>query len=175
MGLGLIRQRSMRRLMKSARTESASERDQALKLFAEFRTLDRQRTRMGIRPLDYQRWLDLQHTLSQKYGKPVDFEGVTRLRVSYRTEDHLMDSVIPELGEGGLFVGTPFAPEVGERLILVIEVGQVEEFEMPCVVVGNNVSSGFTTARLGMSVEFQGLDEKQQIQAERIGARGSRA
>lgn len=157
--------------MKPAQPETASDQDQLLKLFAEFRMLERQRTREGITPLEYQRWLDLMQTLDREHDRTVEIEGETRMRVRYRTEDHLLDSAVPELPEGGLFVGTPFAPDVGTEVVLVVEVGPIEEFEMPCSVIANDVTSGYTSARLGMTVGFRGLDEKQQVRAERIGAK----
>ena len=157
--------------MKPAQPETPSDQDQLLKLFAEFRMIERQRTREGITPLEYQRWLDLMQTLEREHDRTVEVEGETRIRVRYRTEDHLLDSAAPELPEGGLFVGTPFAPEVGTEFTLVVEVGPVEEFEMPVTVLANDVNRRHTSGLLGMTVGFLGLDEKQQIRAERIGAK----
>lgn len=82
-----------------------------------------------------------------------------------------MGSALPELPGGGLFVPTPFAPKVGTEIVLLIEVGEVEESEIPGIVVSNNVTEGFTTARLGMGVGFGDLDQDQGVWAERIGAR----
>ncbi len=137
-------------------------------MFREYAALERLRSGAGVTPLEYQRWLDLrtrlESKLTQQHGERREFDRKpTRLRVDFRSEQSLHRAVIRNLSRGGVFVATPFAAEVGTTLILLLQIQDTgESVEVPGVVVTNNVADGFSTARMGMGVRFEGLSEQQQ-------------
>ncbi len=157
--------------MSTSPTSPDTDPARSLRLLGEFRALDRDRVGAGLTPLEYQRWLDLKRMLDARLQPTPDPTEPPRLRVEYRDEAKLVASLIRELPQGGLFVGTPFAPEIGTELVLCIHVRSTgESVELPGIVVSNNVGDGFSTAELGMGVRLRRLDAEQRAWAERVGA-----
>lgn len=135
-----------------------------LSLFREYAGLEQKRTGVGVSPLEYQRWLDLEQRLASKFGRQGDDANSserreTRLRVEFRTPEELRHAYICELARGGVFVNTPFAPAIGTELVLSICIRTIQQtLELPGVVATNNVSAGFSTEFLGMGVHFGKLE-----------------
>lgn len=75
--------------------------------------------------------------------------------VEFKNRDRLAESVMMNVRPIGLFIDTPFAPESGTRLTLLVLVEDTGEvFRSRVVVVSNNVGPGFSTRSLGMGVRF---------------------
>ena len=142
-----------------------------LPLLREFGTLERKRVREGVTPLEYQRWRDLEDALSEQIFKEQAREGderrrhlrvPTRMLVQYRTTDQLKEAVASKVSRGGLFINTPFAPDVGTTFMLIIQIDETgESVEVPCEVVSTNVDSALSSRHLGMGVKFIGLGSDQ--------------
>jgi uncharacterized protein (TIGR02266 family) len=142
-----------------------------LPLLREYGLLDRKRRGDGVTPLEYQRWLDLNHTLGRHIpqGKPPD--GLerrqhprvpTRMLVQFKTRDDLQEAIITNISQGGLFISTPFSPNVGTRFTLCLRVDATREaVDVPCQVVSANVADAFTTRDFGMGVKFINLNPEQ--------------
>ncbi len=128
-----------------------------LDLLREYAALGQRRRGEGLSPLEYQRWLDLGHQLDRAFPqRPRRRPGSTRLRVEFASREELRRSVMMEVRPIGLFVPTPFAPEVGARLELALHVLETGERVASRVeVVSANVGPGFSTAALGMGVRFR--------------------
>ena len=138
--------------------------------FREYVELERKRTGGGLTPLEYQRWLDLDGRLGSKFGDGAGgapharSRPATRLVVEFRSPEHFCDAYIGELARGGVFVHTPFAPEIGTELVLRVQIRAPRQtVELPGVVSSNNVSNGFSTDYLGMGVHFSKLEPEQRL------------
>jgi uncharacterized protein (TIGR02266 family) len=142
-----------------------------LPLLREFGALDKRRSREGLTPVEYQRWVDLTHTLSKHYPQGEPPEGAERrehmrlplrLLVEYKNLDQLHEAVITNVSRGGLFISTAFPPEIGTQFTLCIRVdASGESVDLPCEVVSHNVGRDFSTSALGMGLRFRNLDEAQ--------------
>jgi len=145
-----------------------------LKLFREYAELDRKRSGAGVTPLEFQRWLDLDGRLGARFrgrgAEPRESPGSrTRLRVDFRTPDQFRAAYISELSRGGMFVATPFAPEIGTELVLRIHIHTTQQdLELSGVVATNNVSDGFSTDLLGMGVHFVSLTPEQRLALDKL-------
>ena len=146
-----------------------------IQLFREYADLERKRCGDGVTPLEYLRWLDLDARLSA--GRPgaggderrLHKRHKTTLRVEFGSVDHFRDAYIRDLSRGGVFVATPFAAEIGTELVLRIRLASSERsYEMPGVVVTNNVGDGFTTRSLGMGVHFRPTNAQQRNDLEEL-------
>jgi uncharacterized protein (TIGR02266 family) len=145
---------------------------QLLPLLREFGQLDKARSREGLTPLQYQRWLDLKRTLAKHVEPGAGPEGIERrnhlrlpmrLLVEYRSRDSLRSAMITNLSRGGVFINTAFAPEIGARFTLCLRIDETQEaVDVPCEVVSHNVGDGFSTQTLGMGLKFGRLDAAQQ-------------
>jgi Tfp pilus assembly protein PilZ len=141
-----------------------------LALFREYAELERKRSDLGVTPLEYQRWLDLDGRLGARFRKAQNgdsqsnLRGKTRLCVEFRTPEQFRDAYMNELNRGGVFVNTPFAPEIGTELVLCVRILTTQQlFELPGVVASNNVSDGFSTELLGMGVHFKRLEPETRL------------
>ena len=144
-----------------------------LPLLREFGALDKQRDAGGLTPLEYQRWVDLQRTLSKHYPQGEAPEGAERrqhmrlpirLLVQYKSRDQLHEAVITNVSRGGLFISTAFPPEIGTQFTLCIRIDATgEAVDLPCEVVSHNVGRDFSTSALGMGLRFGSLDEAQRV------------
>ena len=126
-------------------------------LLREYAHINRKRKGCGISALEYQRWLDLRRQLEQAFPNrpPLGTGGATRLRVEFSSLKQLADAVMWNVRPIGLFVHTPFAPDNGTRLVMVLVVEETgETHETPVVVISNNVGPDFSTADLGMGLRF---------------------
>lgn len=126
-------------------------------LLREFVELSKKRVGTGVTPLEYQRWLDLGQQLERAFPNhpPLGQRGETRMLVEFKNRDRLAESVMMNVRPIGLFIDTPFAPESGTRLTLLVLVEDTGEvFRSRVVVVSNNVGPGFSTRSLGMGVRF---------------------
>ncbi|MCG8590474.1 MAG: PilZ domain-containing protein [Proteobacteria bacterium] len=131
--------------------------------FREYASLDRRRTGEGLTPIEYQRWLDLHEKLSREFSDPPasgDRRGSVRvpikLKVEFRSNDSVRRAIIRSTSRSGLFINTPFPPEVGTTITLCIHIESTgETIEVPCDVISNNVGEGFDTNVLGMGVCFR--------------------
>jgi len=142
-----------------------------LPLLREFGALDKRRCREGLTPSEYQRLMDLKHTLSKHYPQGDAPEGAERrqhmrlplrLLVQYKTRDALHDAVITNVSRGGLFISTAFPPEIGTQFTLCIRIDATgEAVDLPCEVVSHNVGRDFSTRALGMGLRFGNLNESQ--------------
>lgn len=158
-----------------------------LPLLREYGALERKRVREGVTPLEYQRWQDLEKQLANQIFQEAGPEGVerrrhlrvpTRMLVQYRTRDHLRDAIVSNISKAGLFINSPFSPEVGTTFMLVIQVDTTgESVEVPCEVVSTNLADNLTSQQLGMGVKFVGLGSEQrravdELFAEALGHEG---
>jgi Tfp pilus assembly protein PilZ len=142
-----------------------------LPLLRQFRLLERKRSDEGVTPSEYERWNELKLLLSKHVPQSITPSGgerrkhvriPSRILVEFSSPGHLKSAVIRNVSRGGLFINTPFAPEIGTKLVLVLSVGaQGEKLEIPCEVVSNNVGDGFSTNNLGMGVRFGVLSDPQ--------------
>ncbi len=126
-------------------------------MLREVAALNRRRTRDGISPIEYQRWLDLRQKLSVAFPAypPLKSRTTTWIRVEFRDEDALLDSMMFNIRPIGIFIMTPFAAEVGAKLGLVVFVQSTgEQLRARVEVVSNNVGPDFSTALLGMGLRF---------------------
>lgn len=126
-------------------------------LLREYALINRKRKDCGISPLEYQRWLDLRRQLERAFPDrpPLAAGGETRLRVEFSTLKKLADAVMWNVRPVGLFVHTPFAPDHGTRLVLILVIEETgETHETPVIVVSNNVGPEFSTTSLGMGLRF---------------------
>ena len=134
-----------------------------LRLLREYGDLERKRVSKGVTPLEYQRWLDLDQRLGSQFRKArAERSGpprTTRMSIDFRTVDQFCEAYIHELSRGGLFVNTPFAPEIGTELVMLVRIhARGETLPLPGVVATNNVSDGFSTDLLGMGIHFGKLE-----------------
>ena len=146
-------------------------------LLREYAHLNRKRKGCGVSALEYQRWLDLRRQLEQAFPDrpPLGTGGATRLRVEFATVKKLADAVMWNVRPVGLFVHTPFAPDNGTNLVLVLVVEETgETHETPVVVVSNNVGPDFSTADLGMGLRFASRDCGLSARLEELCGSGSR-
>jgi Tfp pilus assembly protein PilZ len=138
--------------------------EQLLSLLREVRNLERRRTAEGITPLEYQRLRDLRQRLARKLapgalGEDPEKDRTTRIVVEFRNPASLNRARIRNLARGGLFVPTPFPPDLGTQLELRVRVTSTgDDLMLPCEVVTNHVGDGFTTQDLGMGVQLKPLD-----------------
>lgn len=124
-------------------------------------SLNKRRTTEGLSPLEYQRWLDLSTKLGKEFpGHPrLGGRGQTRIRVEFLDLDDLESSAMFNVSPIGIYVNTPFAPDVGTKFGLVVQVKDSgEEFRSQVEVVSNNVGPGYSTANLGMGMKFTESD-----------------
>jgi hypothetical protein len=146
-------------------------------LFREYIALERKRTREGVTPLEYQRWRELAERLHKHLsaGAPRGSERrdsvrtTTRVVAEFKSPGQLRRALIRNLSGTGVFVSTPFAPEIGTELVLRVRIassGRV--IDLPGVVVSHNVGDGFETGELGMGVRFRSLDDDQQRAIEEL-------
>ena len=144
-----------------------------LALFREYAELERKRPASGVTPLEYQRWLDLDQRLGHKFEKPDHSARCPALlRVEFQSAEHFRDSYVTELSRGGIFVNTPFAPEIGTELVLVLRIVKDDRsYDLPGVVSSNNVSDGFSTDLLGMAVHFKKLEPEIRLAIDELFAR----
>ena len=141
-----------------------------LPLVREYGHLERRRTRGGVTPAEYQRWSDLKTQLQKSFPqgeRPAGGERrktlrlPTRMLVTFRDSGDLHNALIRNISRGGLFIHTPFTPEVGTLLQLIIRVGSDgEEIDLPVEVVSANLPGKSTN--LGMGCKFGSLSEEQQ-------------
>ena len=130
-------------------------------LLREYAHINCKRKSCGISALEYQRWLDLRQQLERAFPDrpPLGTGGETRLRVEFSTLKKLADAVMWNVRPVWLFVHTPFAPDNGTRLVLILVIEETgETHETPVVVVSNNVGPEFSTADLGMGLRFTSQD-----------------
>ncbi|MAG32502.1 MAG: hypothetical protein CL908_16590 [Deltaproteobacteria bacterium] len=128
-------------------------------LMREFGTLERKRLGSGVEPLEYQRWLDLKRQIGKTFNRgkaSSDKRGrarPTRLLVSYKTRQALLDAIIENIRPAGFFVPTPFAAEVGVRFLarVTVEV-EGEAAEIPCVVVTSITQGAHTLSTMSMGM-----------------------
>ncbi len=149
-----------------------------LPLLREFGWLDKARSREGLTPLQYQRWLDLKLTLAKNMdpnGAPSGVERreylrlPMRLLVQYGTRNQLRDALLTNVSRGGVFINTAFPPEIGAKFTLCIRVDETREaVDLPCEVVSHNVGDGFSTQTLGMGLKFGSLDDAQRRVVEQL-------
>jgi Tfp pilus assembly protein PilZ len=142
-----------------------------LPLLREYGTLERKRVCDGVTPLEYRRWCELDSKLSghvaqvagRHEGEPRKHLRVpTRILVEYRTHDELGEAIVSNVSRAGLFISTPFPPEVGTTFVLILRVDATDEMvEVPCEVVSVNLDPAAATQPLGMGVKFIGLGAEQ--------------
>jgi len=139
-----------------------------LDLLREFADIDKRRKTCGVTPLEYLRWQDLKSQLDamrsrrsqpmapKKQAAPRAGDTMTRLVVEFRSAERLSRAWMHNVNGAGVFVSTPFTPEVGEefRFLFVLK-DSGESFEVPGVVVSNSVANGFSTNSLGMGVRLK--------------------
>lgn len=153
-----------------------------LPLLREFAVLDRKRTNEGVSPLEYQRWLDLRKRLDEGLGnaelpgrmeRRASARVPTRIRVEFTTPGRFQQATIRNLSDGGLFIGTPFAAEIGTTLVLSISIHSTGEvLDLPVEVVTNNMGDGFSTTAFGMGVKFVALSTSQKTAVHNLMLRG---
>jgi len=146
-----------------------------LPLLREYGALERKRVADGVTPLEYQRWRDLEETLSQQIFQDARPHAVerrkhlrvpTRMLVQYKSHDQLKEAIIHNVSRGGLFISTRYPPEIGSTFVLIIRVDATgESVELPCEVVTTNVTTNMAgnmqTDRNGMGVKFIGVGSEQ--------------
>ncbi|MGH0036043.1 MAG: PilZ domain-containing protein [Myxococcota bacterium] len=154
--------------------------DQLLPLLREMRGIDRRRTSEGITPLEYLRFLDLRRRLERHMGPAAAGEGseksrTSRILIEFRSPASLARARIRNVNRGGLFLSTPFAPDLGTQFELRVRVKSTgDELLLPCEVVSNHVGDDFSTQDLGMGVQFGVLDPKVKGRLEKLFVDGER-
>lgn len=138
-------------------------------LMREFGGLERKRLGAGVTPLEYQRWLDLKGQMGQRFarsraeglaalGGAAARERPSRLLVSYRTRDRLIDAIVENIRPAGFFVPTPFAAEVGTPFLLRVDLEREGECaDVPATVV-TSISQGahtLSTMSMGMGLKIE--------------------
>lgn len=133
-------------------------------IFREYVQLERQRTGIGVTPLEYQRWLDLGRKLNQGVSAGTPASGAerretvrvpSRLRVSFKDRNRFRQALMKNLSREGIFINTPFGPDVGTRLELRLGIDSTgEEHLIPVEVVSNNIGPDYSTASIGMGVRI---------------------
>ena len=118
--------------------------------------LNKRRTGEGLTPLEYQRWLDVSAQLRKAFpNHPPLGRGETCLRIEYRDLEDLHSWVMLNIHPIGIFVNTPFAPEVGSRFRILATIKETgKQYESWVEVVSNNVGPDYSTAHLGMGLRF---------------------
>jgi len=149
-----------------------------LPLLREYGALERKRVREGVTPVEYQRWRDLEEKLSKQIFQDAGPQAVerrrhlrvpTRMLVQYRSHDQLKDAIISNVSKGGLFISTPYPPEIGTTFVLIIRVDTSgETVEVPCEVVSVNPGSSTRPHQQGMGVKFIGLGTDQRRAVEHL-------
>lgn len=133
----------------------------------ELASLDERRTTQGITPLEYLRWLDLEAQLRTEFPEEPSLpmgDAETFIRIEFRSERSLKSATMRNVRPTGIYVNTPFAPEIGTQFGLVVFVKDSRaEYRSRVEVVSNNMSSGFSTANLGMGMKF--LDPECELRA----------
>ncbi len=137
---------------------------QLMPLMREFGALERKRLGEGVTPLEYQRWLDLKSRIGQRFAKSRE-AGLSalggepgrarpsRLLVPYRSRDHLIDSIVPNVRPAGFFVPTPFAAEVGTEFVVRITLEQEGDCaDVPPVVVTSITQGAHTLSTMSMGM-----------------------
>jgi uncharacterized protein (TIGR02266 family) len=142
-----------------------------LPLLREYGLLDRKRRGDGVTPVEYHRWHELNETLGRHIpqGKPPGgrerrqhLRVPTRMLVQFKTRDQLQEAMITNVSQGGLFINTPFSPNVGTKFTLCLRVDATREaVDVPCQVVSANVGDDFSTRDFGMGVKFINLNSQQ--------------
>lgn len=142
-----------------------------LPLLREYGALERKRVREGVTPLEYQRWRDLEQKLSSQIFQEAGDYAVerrkhlrvpTRMLVAYRSHDELKEAIVSSVSKGGLFISTPFPPEIGTTFMLILKVDETgENVEVPCEVVSTNLDGAMSGDQFGMGVKFIGLGAEQ--------------
>lgn len=128
-------------------------------LLREYAALNRLRANEGVTPLEYQRWAELRRQLQAAFPQrpPPGIDGEARLKVEFPSRDALKAAVMFNVRPIGIFVNTPFALKIGERVEVRVHLGETEVVPGRMEVVSNNVGPDFSTAALGMGMRF--LDE----------------
>jgi uncharacterized protein (TIGR02266 family) len=149
-----------------------------LPLLREYGGLERKRIQEGVTPLEYQRWLELERTLSKQIFHGSAPDGIerrrhlrvpTRMLVQFRTPHDLKDAVISNISRGGLFISTPFMAEIGSTFTLCIRVDSTgQSVDVPCEIVSRNMGSDLTTSDPGMGVKFVHLNAEQREAVDRL-------
>ena len=133
--------------------------DRPQDLLREWALLNRKRKDSGVSPLEYLRWLDVRSKLEKLFpGKPVPGAGgKARVCIEFQNQHLLRAAVMKNVRPIGLFVRTPFGPEVGERFELRVQLLDLDErYDGAVTVVSNNVGPGFSTVDMGIGVRVQG-------------------
>ena len=138
-------------------------RTDLLPLLRQCKLLDTKRTRGGLTPAEHERWLDLKDTLGAKLApsereRRVHHRLPTRINASFETPEAFQEATISNISHGGVFVSTVRPPEIGTKLTLSVRIESTGmRLDLPCVVVSQNVGSGFSTETLGMGLRFTEL------------------
>jgi uncharacterized protein (TIGR02266 family) len=156
-----------------------------LPLLREYGLLDRKRHGDGVTPREYQRWTELKLRLGRQIpqGEPPGgrerrqhLRVPMRMLVQFKTHQQLQEAIITNISQGGLFISTAFAPEIGTVFTLCLRVDATREaVDVPCEVVSANVGDGFTTQDFGMGVKFMNLNPKQREIVEALFAAATRS
>jgi len=138
-------------------------------LMREFGGLERKRVAGGVTPLEYQRCLDLKGQIGRCFDALSEAgrcassdtrigERITRLAISFKRREALLDSIVENIQPAGFFVRTPFAAAVGTRFLVRLSLeAEGEAGEFPCVVVTSLTQGAHTlsTASMGMGLKIE--------------------
>jgi uncharacterized protein (TIGR02266 family) len=135
-------------------------------LFREYVRLDRMRE-SGLTPDELYRWSLLKRKLNQHFSPGLPRaqadrrESVripVRMRVAFRSEGELAQSLMTNLSRRGVFVETEHPLEIGERLELRIQVEHPDrELIVPAEVVSHGIGPKLSMRR-GMGLRIHELD-----------------
>lgn len=141
-----------------------------LSMVREYGHLARRRTRAGLTPAECQHWSALEAQLEAKFpqgkrppgGEPrKSLRLPTRMLVEFRDSGALRGALIRNISTGGLFIESPFTPEIGTQLRLAITIAQGgEQIELPVEVVSANLPGRSTIE--GIGCKFGPLTTEQQ-------------
>jgi hypothetical protein len=157
--------------------QSAIDIRELMPLMREFGDLARKR--VGVTPLEYQRYLDLRIRIGRRFsdkGEILEQGGNRRanrpsLAVPFINRAALISSIIENIKPAGFLVNTPFAAEIGTRFLVKVSLDQEgESADFPTVVVTSITQGALTlsTTSMGMSLKIEKMNPAQSASVSKI-------
>ena len=133
---------------------------------------DLARKRVGVTPLEYQRYRDLKSQIGRRFSgkgkirkqggkRRANQASRTRLVVPYVNRVALISSIVENIKPAGFLVNTPFAAEIGTRFLVKLFLeNEGETAEFPAVVVTSITQGALTlsTTSMGMSLKIEKMN-----------------
>lgn len=140
-------------------------------VFREYMRLQRKHEDAGLTTREFERWMQHKRALGRHFSPDLSdarsdqrasVRVPTRLRVQFQTMNELGRSLMTNLSQGGLFVATGAACEIGTRIQLRIEIEETgETVEVFGEVISIGGGASLREEEAGMGVRFHELDDVQ--------------